>query len=310
MKKMCIFVENQNNIGNLYAALESLRKEGICIFSSGEEILRELKNELKRFDRLRVEGQKLPGAIFKVLKECLCGVDVAGEILVLTDILAFASLLVTVDIPVLAYVHEDNRGQDLPGVKYVIEGFGDVDGAYFHRVWQRLVGKPWFITQTPECVIRETTESDVDAFYEIYSEPSITQYMEPLFEDKEEELVYTKDYREKVYEFYGFGMWTVLDKETGKVIGRAGISMREGYDDPELGFVIAKPFQGKGIATQVCKAVLEFAQREFDFTRFNALVHRNNTASIRLLVKLGFHRERTVVEGGEELELYICEPIY
>lgn len=307
MKKMCIFIENQNEIENLYFALETLSKEGTSIFFSDEEIRRELKHEMTRFDKEKAEADKLPNAISKALKECLCGVNAVGEMLVLTDILPFASLLAAADVPVLAYVHEDNRGQELPGVKYVIEGFEDVDGAYFRRIWQRLEGKPWLITQTSEFVIRETTESDVDAFYEIYSEPSITRYMEPLFEDKEEELVYTKDYREKVYEFYGFGMWTVLEKETNRVIGRAGISMREGYDDPELGFVIAKPFQGKGIATRVCKAVLEFAYREFEFNRFNALVHRDNTASVRLLLKLGFRRECAVVEGGEELELYVCE---
>ena len=131
--------------------------------------------------------------------------------------------------------------------------------------------------------------------------------MEPLFEDREAELKYVKDYREKVYDFYGFGMWTVLDKESGRVIGRAGVSMRDGFDDPELGFMIAKEYQNQGLATEVCQAVLSFANREFEFDRFQALVHKDNTASQKLLTKLGFVYSETVRVRGEELQLFILK---
>ncbi len=238
---------------------------------------------------------------------CLPWLQDKGDALILTDIPQFASMLAAGGYPVLAYVHEGNRNSSLLHVKYVIEGFEDVDGEYFVRVWQRMTAKPWHITESKRCIIRETTEADVDAFYQIYGESSITMYMENLFADRDAELQYVKDYREKVYEFYGFGMWTVIDKESGQVIGRAGVSMREGYSDPELGFVIAKPFQGKGIATEVCEKVLEFARQEFEFTQFMALVHRENQGSICVLSKLGFTWVRTVTENNEELELYILE---
>ena len=282
MKKMCIIVENQNKIVDLQPALEQLKRRGVQIIWDDKSCLFKAES-----------GQGAEDAV-----------DIR-DILVLTDIPQMASILAAGGYPVLAYVHEENKGEPLPYVRYVIEGFEDVDGEYFYRVWQRLTEKPWLITETERCIIRETTESDVDAFYEIYSEPSITEFMEPLFEDREAELKYVKDYREKVYDFYGFGMWTVLDKETGKVIGRAGVSMREGFDDPELGFVIAKGYQGKGLASEACKAVLAFANKEFEFTRFQALVHKDNVASLSLLSKLGFAYADEVQIRDEELQLYL-----
>lgn len=284
MKKMYIIIEKQNELGNLKSALEQLRIKGVEVFWSGSPL------------PLLTGDSPEEGEISDV-----------RDIFVLTDIPQIASLLAEGGYPVLVYVHAENKEMRLPHIKYVIEGFEDVGGEYFYRVWQRLTEKPWFITETERCIIRETTESDVDAFYEIYKEPSITEYMESLFEDRGTELQYVKDYREKVYDFYGFGMWTVLDKKTGKVIGRAGVSMREGFDDPELGFVIAKDYQGKGLAAEVCRAVLEFACREFGFSRFQALVHKNNIPSRKLLEKLGFSYSDTVPINDESLQLFLVE---
>ncbi|MDE7359050.1 MAG: GNAT family N-acetyltransferase [Lachnospiraceae bacterium] len=145
--------------------------------------------------------------------------------------------------------------------------------------------------------MRETTVEDVDCFYRIYAEPSITKYMENLFADRDEEVAYTKDYIEKVYAFYGYGMWTVLDKEGGGVIGRAGISWREGYDLPELGFVFGVPWQGRGYAYEVCSAILAYARKELLMERVQALVQPGNERSLRLCEKLGF-----AVSGESEVD--------
>ena len=64
-----------------------------------------------------------------------------------------------------------------------------------------------------------------------------------LFPEKEAELAYMKAYISQIYGFYGYGLWSVLLKEEGRVIGRAGLSVREGYEFPELGFVIEAAYQ-------------------------------------------------------------------
>ena len=141
---------------------------------------------------------------------------------------------------VLPYLHENNRGESFPGALYAVEKLEEMDEESFDLAYRRLAGLPWNILTTGRCAVRETTVEDVDSFYRIYAEPSITEYMENLFADRDEEAAYIKDYIEKVYTFYGYGMWTVLEKKSGEVIGRAGITWREGYDLPELGFEIGR----------------------------------------------------------------------
>ena len=149
--------------------------------------------------------------------------------------------------------------------------------------------------------------ADVDAFYEIYKEPAITRYMEPLYEEVDEERAYARDYIEKAYAFYDFGIWTVVEKTSGEVIGRAGIYYREGYEDPELGFMIGVPWQGRGLATEVCRAVLAYAETELGFTRVLAFVQPDNMASRRVCRKLGMHKETRVCVQGQDYALYVWE---
>ncbi|MBP5197570.1 MAG: GNAT family N-acetyltransferase [Lachnospiraceae bacterium] len=174
------------------------------------------------------------------------------------------------------------------------------DRRYFSRIHDRLLGRPWFICETDRCIIRETTEEDVDSFYEIYKDPEITEFTEGLFTDRDQEISYTKDYREKVYSFYEYGIWTVLSKDSGEVIGRAGITNREGFEEPELGFVIGKKWQRQGIATEVCRRIIEYGRDELGFKTLQAFVIRENVASLRLLSKLGFKETGTEILNGTE----------
>lgn len=179
-------------------------------------------------------------------------------------------------------------------------GYETIDMAY-----RRLAGLPWEILTTNRCIIRETIMEDVDSFYQIYAEPEITKYMENLYADRDEEIVYIRNYREKVYSFYGFGMWTVLTKD-GTVIGRAGISWREGFDYPELGFLIGVPWQRQGYAYEVCSAILSYARKELGMAKIQALVMQGNNKSENLCRKLGFQYMGQTVVGGQIYSLMIC----
>lgn len=197
---------------------------------------------------------------------------------------------------VLIYFHEGNRDSRFSGFTFGVEDPESLEEEYLERAYRRLKGLPWHILETERCLIRETSPEDVDAFYEIYQDPSITEFMEGLFPEKEQERVYIQEYIEKVYSFYEFGVWTVVEKCSGDVIGRAGFSYREGYDDPELGFIIGVPWQRRGYAEEVCRALLEYGWSALQFEKVQVLVETGNMASLLLCDKLGFRAE-------EELEM-------
>lgn len=208
---------------------------------------------------------------------------------------------------VLIYFHPGNRDSDFSGFPFGVEDPESLEPAYVEKVFRRLKGMPWNILETERCLIRETSPEDVDAFYEIYREPSITEFMEGLFPRKEQEREYIREYIEKVYAFYEFGVWTVLEKRDGAVIGRAGFSYREGYDEPELGFIIGVPWQRRGYAEEVCRAILAYGWETLCFEKVQVLVETQNAASLNLCDKLGFHAVEELTMGDRQYFRLILE---
>lgn len=200
---------------------------------------------------------------------------------------------------VLIYLHRENQDQDFSDFFYAVEDPNNLEPEYVDKVYRRLKGLPWDILETERCLIRETTPEDVDDFFRIYSDPAITKYMDGLYPEPEQERQYIREYIEKVYTFYEFGVWTVVERQSGTVIGRAGFAYREGYNDPELGFIIGVPWQRKGYAEEVCRAVLEYGWSMLGFEQVQALVEPGNKVSLRLCAKLGFQEKEKIEMQGK-----------
>jgi RimJ/RimL family protein N-acetyltransferase len=185
---------------------------------------------------------------------------------------------------------------------YAVENVDELAPSYLERILNRLKGLPCAITDTQHFHIREITVEDVESLYEIYAQPEVAKYIEPLYENKEDEIAYTRDYIRYQYRFYDFGMWIVEDKENGQIVGRAGFDMREGFENPELGYVIRKEYQHKGYAYEICTSLLDYGRNELFFTQVGAFTDKRNKASVRLLKKLGFRFARTVQLRSEKLK--------
>ena len=225
-------------------------------------------------------------------------VSAKKEALYITDCGRTAAALQKRGLPVLGFLYED--AERFPEIEYVVECLENVDVDYLDRVYRRYRDIPWDILETERCMIRETTVADVDSFFQIYCHPDITKYTERLSATKEQEAAYIREYIDKVYRYFEFGVWTILWKETGEVIGRAGFSVREGYNLPELGYVIGVPWQGKGIAYEICGAILQYGREEYEFDRVQTLVLPENLPSLMLCRKLGFTAKERVNENLQE----------
>lgn len=228
------------------------------------------------------------------------------QLLYVTDHGRVAGVLLGAGLPVLGYRHENNTEEGFAGVQYIVEAPEGIPAEYFERVFRRYAGLPWSILETEHCYVRESTQEDVESFYTIYKESEITRYTEGLYEHAVSEKAYIREYIEKVYAYFEFGIWTVILKETGAIIGRAGISVREGFELPELGYVFGVPWQGKGLAFEVCKGILQYAAEELEVTELQVLIQEGNEASVKLARKLGFlEKENLEVEGKRHLRMVL-----
>lgn len=218
----------------------------------------------------------------------------------MTDIPDVCRLAQEKGIPSLLYLHDGNKEESMSQIPYAITDFDGIDYAYLCNIAKRFYHIPWTILQTRRCILREMTEDDLDALYEVYRDPEVSKYTENLYEDREKERTYIRDYIEQVYRFCGLGIWVIVLKETNTIIGRAGLAWRDGYDTPEIGFVIAKDYQRQGYAFEVCDSILQYC-KEMDFKTIRVLYQKENVASEKLCKKLGFEVKREFEADGKRM---------
>ena len=212
--------------------------------------------------------------------------DYESGTLVLTDSQAVIDECQRRIIPVAGFEHEGSPNLKCDQLFLELDQVEDED---FEKAYRRCVGIPLDIAYTDRCYIREFSMGDLDELFALYSQPHMTDYMEPLFE-YEGERQYEENYIQYIYKLYGFGMWLIFDRFTGKLIGRAGIEVRESCDrenQAELGFAISHDRWRQGLAFEVCSKIVELAT-DFGLTSLIARCDPANEASKGLLKKLGF----------------------
>lgn len=197
-----------------------------------------------------------------------------------------------------AYMHDDANISEYPDVLYCIDAIKDMSDGTILRMYQREINIPWKILETERCIVREMTVDDLDDLYRVYDDPDTKRFIEDLYEDREKELKFTIDYINNQYRFFEYGMWVVIDKATGRLIGRAGVFDREGQDISEIGFIFDRKFQGKGYAYEVMSAITEYAKDELYKDSLISFTKHDNARAKKLLERLGFE-----LVGEEEIDL-------
>ena len=78
----------------------------------------------------------------------------------------------------------------------------------------------------------------------------------------------------------------------------------------EIGYWLAEPWRGRGIATDAVRALVPVAFRRFDIVRLQAGVFSNNPASMRVLEQCGFSREAVRERAIWKNGLLLDEVVY
>lgn len=168
------------------------------------------------------------------------------------------------------------------GVDMATEDLSGVEGSFLQLVWKRHWNLPWEIAQTPRLVLRESVLEDLEAFYRIYEDEEITATFR--------ECRWTKNRERRTGSLHQpdlspVWIWSVDsdEKETGQVIGRAGLEHTRDSDGEgamlELGYVIGKPWQGKGYGTEAAMSCAAYAFSEVEAEYLAVRVYKDNLPS-------------------------------
>jgi RimJ/RimL family protein N-acetyltransferase len=85
----------------------------------------------------------------------------------------------------------------------------------------------------------------------------------------------------------GFGMFSVIEKSTGRWIGRLGPWMPEGWPGREIGWALVRDCWGRGYATEGAVAATNWAFDRLGWTDIIHSIAPENLASQRVALRLG-----------------------
>ena len=177
----------------------------------------------------------------------------------------------------------------------------DLDPAFAERDRCRKAGIPVTIAETERLLIRETVMEDVPALYEMRRKQGMGAYMEPMQPTLEEEMKFMEAYIHHMYAFHDFGLWTVLERESGVIVGQAGLFLSKLLDEGvELGYMIAPDRQRRSYALECGRAILDYAAEVLDLAEVHVLADRRNQASVRTAGGLGFAEYEIIQKDGVE----------
>lgn len=147
--------------------------------------------------------------------------------------------------------------------------------------------------ETDRLIIRDVTERDLDSLRNIYTCEINMKYISSGRYD------WTKEELEEKYRkinqgyIYGFGIFAVELRDSGDVIGEAGLF--DSFMDRsvlELGYIVDSAYWNQGYGTEICGGLIDYALNQLSVHKLIARMYVENTASVRLAEKLSM--ERTV----------------
>ncbi len=124
---------------------------------------------------------------------------------------------------------------------------------------------------------------------------------------------FTKAYLEKNllhWETFGFGVWILREINGGEPIGRAVLRHLsvDDVDEVEVGYAFYPPHWGRGLATEVTTACLEFGRDMLELETTVAVTHPHNFGSQHVLRKCGLVYEREFIHHGDTCALFRTAP--
>jgi [ribosomal protein S5]-alanine N-acetyltransferase len=157
---------------------------------------------------------------------------------------------------------------------------------------------PKQILATPRLVLREFCAEDVDALARVISDRETMRfYPEPFDRNAVEEWIARNRRR---YVTNGHGLWGMIFKASGELIGDCGLTVQEvdGVDEIEIGYHVRRDLWGQGLATEAARACRDFGFTRLPVEHLISLIRPENLASRRVAEKNGMTVWKEVVRLG------------
>lgn len=166
------------------------------------------------------------------------------------------------------------------------------------------------VLDTERLSLRRLTVDDAPVVLELLNDPDFLRF---VGDKGVRTLADARDYISSgplaSYHRYGFGLWLIELKASVVPVGICGLLKREALPDADLGFALLPRYRSVGYALESASAVLQYGREVLGLGRIVAIADSDNSASIRILEKIGMRFERMVrlSENQPEIKLLVSD---
>ncbi len=158
-----------------------------------------------------------------------------------------------------------------------------------------------FVSARLRC--RHWVAADRGALLEVYGDADAMRWVGDGTVLSEADADRWLDVTARNYARRGYGMFALEERATRQVVGFTGLVHPDDQPEAEVKYAVARPWWGRGLATEAVRHVLEAAAARYGLTDVIATVAPAHAASQRVLAKAGLTRraDRVHADGTRTL---------
>lgn len=148
--------------------------------------------------------------------------------------------------------------------------------------------------ETERFILTAFSRDKMDAYFDILRDEEVQKYLGgavPLFDQEPHITNWLRNINDRLLKNKLVFTWCVVEKESGKVIGRVDLGGFIKKTVADISYHFARTGWGRGVATEVVGKVTEFGLNNLKLKRIQGLVRVENIRSIRVLEKNGYEKE-------------------
>lgn len=147
------------------------------------------------------------------------------------------------------------------------------------------------IFETEHFLVRFCTMADADDVAVFWNDQEVMKYIGDGSWGGDIPIV--KKFLQKTIASYskapGYGDCAVVDKQSKKVVGLAGLELLAGSNEIEAGYILSREYWGRGFGTEILKGLIKYGFSQLQCEKIIAISVPENLASIKVMEKCGMH---------------------
>lgn len=158
--------------------------------------------------------------------------------------------------------------------------------------------------ETERLLVRHFAHDDLDVFASLCANPEVMRSMGDGNTLPRETVAHWIDVCHTKYATRGYGTSAVIEKASGEFLGYCGVIRAPDLDFDEVIYAFVPSAWGKGYATEVARAMIEYVFRVSTLDTIYATIAPENKPSQHVADKLGMRFEREWDDEGDIALVY------